>query len=256
MASIPDMGAPFPVRFGDAITLMGMDPLSLQVSSGEAVGIKLSWGVGAHEATPVAGPPYRVSVQLLGQHDLVIAQRESAPGWNDAPISSWPQGENVPDLALIGVPPTACTPDHGVLNIVLYDPTTGERLRHRRCRQTPGDSLRVGAFALPGAERRLWPLSLMGSLTGRQLEPRLAAPGASTRLVLNWQAPGAFPADPWVFVHLIDDVSGERIAQADGPPDLTGRTSAFSICQIRRRLAAITRSSACIDRLPVSPCRS
>ena len=223
-ALVPAMGAPFPVRFGDAITLMGIEPLSLHLSSGEAANIKLWWRAGAHEATPVAAPPYRVSVQLLGQHDLVIAQQDSTPGWNDVPIASWPRGKNVPDLALIGVPSTACTPDHGVLNIALYDPATGERLPATDATGKPlGDSLRVGAFALIGTGGA--PVAAFANgleLTSYELEPRMAAPGASIRLVLQWRAAGAFPADLSVFVHLIDDVSGERIAQADGPPDLTG----------------------------------
>ena len=239
---------------------MGMDPLS-RCRYHPAKRWQLNYHGRAqrcHKATPIAGPPYRVSVQLLGQHDLVIAQREKR-AWLEwhADLFIRLRARTCPTLRLsVGRrqparPIMVCsisssmTRPRGSASAI----DAAGKLLGIVCQWAPLPCLTAGEAPVAAFANGL-------ELTGYELEPRLAAPGASTRLVLNWQAPGAFPANLSVFVHLIDDVSGERIAQADGPPDLTERTSAFSICQIRRRLAAITRSLVCIDRLPVSPCRS
>ncbi len=215
-AAAPPSLLPFPVRFGDGLTLLAAEPLAASLQPGQPLAVRLWWrrdGPAPAEA--------RVSAQLLGEHDRVLAQRDAAPGRGERPLSGWPTGKIVPDLALIGVPRAACPPDRAVLNLAVYDPASGERLAAVAADGSAlGDSVRVGAFELQPGEDGESIAAFAGGVRLRAfiLGPRAVSPGQVVELSLAWEMGSAEMAGVSVFVHLLDDRTGAKVAQADGPP--------------------------------------
>ncbi|MCO6450696.1 MAG: hypothetical protein J5I90_07880 [Caldilineales bacterium] len=207
-------------RFGDQIDLLAVEPQSAEVMPGQALPMRMLW-----RADEAVAQDLRVSVQLLGKYDRVLAQRDSIPGLGARPSAGWQPGEIVPDLALIGIPAAACAPDEGVLNIVLYDADSGERLPVKTPDQADAsDSLRLGEFQLipEPADTPIARFANSLTLNGYDLSARLINPGETITLTLGWGGSAADDADLSAFVHLINEQTGERVAQADGPPILGG----------------------------------
>jgi hypothetical protein len=213
---------PFPVRFGDALTLLAAQPLAASLQPGQALAVRLWWR--RHGPAPAEA---RVSVQLLGENDRIIAQRDAALGRGERPLSAWQPGETVADLVLLGIPGGACPPDLGLLNLAVYDPAGGERLAAVAADGSAllGDSVRLGVFELRPGEEGESVAAFAGGIKLRSfaLTPRLVSPGRPVELSLTWELESAAMAGVSVFVHLIDERTGNKAAQADGPPTARDR---------------------------------
>lgn len=214
----PPATPPFPAHFGDALTLLAAEPLTGSLQPGQPLAVRLWW-----RRQGPAPPGARLSVQLLGEYDRVIAQRDAAPGRGERPLATWRTDEVVPDLALIGVPRGACPPDRAVLNLAVYDPTTGARLGATGADGSAlGDSVRVGDFALRRGENdeEDGVATFAGGMKLRAfaLATRVVSPGQAVALGLEWEAGMEGTQGLAAFVHLIDDRTGAKVAQADGPP--------------------------------------
>ncbi len=200
-------------RFGDSIELLAIEPSADAVRAGEALTVRLWWRAAARVERD-----YTVTAQLLGQHDLIIAQRDTPPGLGARSTSTWATGQIVSDLVLIGIPPTACAPAVAQLNLALYDARTGARLRV----DTGEESFRWGRVEVLSASSSGLRFTDALTLTGYALSPRLVAPGDTLDLTLRWQT-GAQPVEGLrAFVHLVSDADGQKVAQADGAPVLRG----------------------------------
>ncbi len=209
--SLPISATPVDARFGDRIRLVGVELSSQSLQSGEPLAVRLWW------RTMPLDKDYAVSVQLLGQDDLIVAQRESQPMMS--------AGTTIPELALIGLPETTCAPDSAQLNIVLYDPKTGARLPVTDANgHDLGDSLRLGRLSIKrrGDTGNLVDISFGRALTlvSFDVTPRSLAPGETIRLAQTWRAGEKWQEGLSVFVHLVSE-DGKIIAQADGPALLT-----------------------------------
>jgi hypothetical protein len=212
------------VLFGKSIRLLAVETSAETIHPGDALAVRLWW----RAESPVV-QDYRLSVQLLGRDDLIVAQRDGEPGLGVRPISTWSPGKVISDLVLIGLPKTTCAPDIAQLNIVLYDSATGERLRVTGTDgQGVGDSLRLGRFDVKsasgdnsGVNRVDVSFAHALTLTSYKISPRALSPGETLTLSLGWQTGQEWREGLSVFVHLVAD-DGKIIAQADGPPTLTG----------------------------------
>ena len=217
---IPAEATPVGAAFGEGLRLLAVEPVSGVAQPGMALSVRLWW-----RADAVVPRDYAMSVQLLGQKDLIIAQRDGQPGLGMRPTSTWTVGEVVADLALLGVPATACLPDTAQLNIAVYDTASGQRLPVTAANgRSLGDSLRLGAFDVRSAPSTSnAPLASFGdaiTLVGYELAPRALSPGGKLELTLHWQAQPGYGDGLSAFVHLLPEGGGERIVQSDGIPVL------------------------------------
>ncbi len=207
----PASATPVDALFGDGIRLVGVELSSSSLQAGEPLAARLWW-----RGLPVE-KVYAVSVQLLGQDDLVVAQRESQL------IAS--AGTTASQVALLGLPETACAPDSAQLNVVLYEPNSGARLPVTDANgNNLGDSFRFGRVAIERRGDAGNPVDISFgralTLVRYEVSPRSVAPGETVRLTQIWRAGETWRDGLSLFVHMVSD-DGRTVAQADGPAILT-----------------------------------
>ncbi|MFN8482563.1 MAG: glycosyltransferase family 39 protein [Anaerolineae bacterium] len=113
------VGADFP----SAIRLVGYDVASEAIPAGGRVSLRLTW-----QATDAPGSkPLTVFTHLLDANGRVIAQHDSPPANGSRPTTGWTAGEFVADAhdMTVGGDYTG----EASIEIGLYDPATGERVR-------------------------------------------------------------------------------------------------------------------------------
>jgi hypothetical protein len=213
--SPPDSAIWVNAGFGDSTRLDAVEPSSQSLQAGEPLAVRLWW------RTMPLEKDYAVSVQLLGQDDLIVAQRESQLATTEHPATNSAAGTTISQVALIGLPATTCAPDSAQLNIVLYDFKTGARLPVTDANgHDLGDSLRLGRLSIKrrGDTGNQIDISFGRALTlvSFDVTPRSLAPGETVRLAQNWRAGEKWQGGLSVFVHLVSE-DGRIVAQADGP---------------------------------------
>lgn len=223
----------FGVMFGDSIRLMGYRVDKDVVSPGDSLSVTLYW-----EGLSPIEKDYSVFVHLLGEHDLVIAQRDTYPGRGLWPTSLWKPGEVIADAVVLKVPQSAYTPDRAQIEVGVYEFGSGQRLRvvqvpsgcmDSACVADLGDNVRFHSIAIQpvafaanlpeGAAPNRVRFDFEGklALVGYSLDRRAARPGESIVLTLYWQALQPLSEDYTVFAHVL----GEKDtiwAQKDGQP--------------------------------------
>jgi len=217
------------VVFGDASRLMGYQVGGNVVSPGDKLAVTLYW-----EGLQPIERDYSVFVHLLGEHDLVVAQRDTYPGRGLWPTSLWQPGQVIADTVILAIPRSAYTPDRAQIEVGMYDFSSGERLPAVEvpagcvgadCAARLGDNVRFHAVeirpahglgaAVPNPTRFDFEGKL--ALIGYTLDRRAAKPGESFVLTLYWQALQPLSEDYTVFTHVL----GERDAiwaQKDSQP--------------------------------------
>jgi hypothetical protein len=194
---VPEEMTRLDVDFGGQIRLLGVVTDESAIHPGETLGLTLYW-----QALEPVAYDYTVFVHLLGEHDLVIAQRDAQPGLGARPTSRWVPGQAIGDPYLLVLPETTYAPDQAVWEVGLYDAQTGRRLQTG----TGGDNVRFGTIAiLPG----LAPLRLdFGPvvLIGYELDRRALLPGETLHLMMHWDVRPAGARPVQVTVRLV----GER----------------------------------------------
>ena len=218
---LPREALPLHVRFGGAFELAAYDLDHTSLQAGGILNINLYW-----KCLAPADVDYTVFIHLLGQHELIIAQRDAYPCLGACPTRGWRPGEIRMDAHMLAVPVTAYRPDDAQLEVGLYERKTGRRLAATDAGGAPlGDNVRFGHLTvLPAtAASPPNPMSINWNdeiaLVGYDLSTRAVRTGQSVRLTLHWQGLRPVHEDYSVFVHLLSE-GGQRVAQADGWPQL------------------------------------
>ncbi len=108
---------------GGTITLVGYQLGADRLASGEIIALRLIWRA---ETTPTER--FKVFVHLVDAAGVRWAQNDAEPLAGHFPTTLWPPGQNVEDQYSIAIPAGA-PPGVYILNVGLYRPDDGQRLR-------------------------------------------------------------------------------------------------------------------------------
>ncbi len=213
------------MQFGEQIALTAYRSWNLQPMAGEVTQLQLEWQASSR---PVRR--YKTFLQLLDEHDHVIAQRDAEPAGESNPTDRWQAGEVVTDNHGLLIPPG--TPPGTYRRIVgMYDRETMERLRQpngedhldlprvtvRRAAKPPS----LAALEMQHTQRfEFGAITLLGHDAYKR-DYRYAPqtplyPGDRLHLTFYWQAQIKPRADWWLLATL-NDGSGNPVAQIEGP---------------------------------------
>ncbi len=109
--------------FGGVMRLLGYNLETETVEPGGQVEVTLYW-----EALAPTDRDYTVFVHLLGEWELLVAQRDTFPGLGRLSTTWLEPGFRWADRYVVPVPDTAYAPDVAQVEVGLYDATTGARL--------------------------------------------------------------------------------------------------------------------------------
>ena len=231
------------VLFGDRIRLMGYWVDKDVVSPDDTLSVTLYW-----EGLAPIERDYSVFVHLLGEHDLVIAQRDTYPGRGLWPTSLWKPGEVIADAVVLNVPQSAYAPDRAQIEVGMYDFSSGHRLRAVQipsdctgpaCVVDLGDNVRFHSVAVQpvttagklsvGVVPNPVRFDFEGKLTliGYSLDRRAARPGESLVLTLYWQALQPLHEDYTVFTHVLGKKDAIWAQKDSQPQDGAAPTSSW-----------------------------
>ena len=234
------------VDFGAAdsagvMRLLGYDLEAEAVEPGGQVGVTLYW-----EALAPADRDHTVFVHLLGEGELLVAQRDTFPGLGRLSTTWLEPGFRWADRYVIQVPDVAYAPDVAQVEVGLYDAGSGARLSAVGPDGEPlGDNLRFGQVHLPA---RLGdypnPVSInfgdRMELVGYDLDRRAVRPGETVTLALHWRGLRRMDVNYTVSAQLVD-VEQRKAAQHDGwPLDGTAPTTAWEPGQVLTDTVALT----------------
>ncbi len=122
---VPAMQHAISTTLGNQVSLLGYALSDQEVAPGRSFTVTLIWRA---EATGIAG--HVVFVHLLNQEEQICAQSDRVPALGTRPTTGWVAGEVIRDLHRLILPPDAPVGRY-VLEVGMYDPTDGERLRIR-----------------------------------------------------------------------------------------------------------------------------
>ncbi len=206
------------VDFGGVLRLLGYDLRAQSVYPGDAVELTLCW-----EAVHAAERDYTVFVHLLGDHELVVGQRDTYPGLGLLSTTWLEQGSRWADSYVIAVPATAYTPDTVEIEVGLAHVPTGERLPATGSGGEPlGDNVRFGRVEIvppPGETPNPVSIDFGGlmRLGGYDVSRRLAQPGDVATVTLYWSAQRPIGDEYSVSVQFVDSAQ-RKAAQHDAWP--------------------------------------
>ncbi len=210
---------PADVTFGEGVRLVGYALESETAAPGETFAVTVCW-----EALAPMDTDYSVFVHLVGEGDLIVAQRDHYPGRGNAATSTWQPGQRILEQFVVQVPASARTPDTARLCLGLYDLSSGQRLPVRGAGlEADADQFCMGQVALPARVLDGVPNPMRADLDGRvalvgySLDQVAAAPGESLDLTLYWEALADLDVNYSVFAQIIGD-DGQIYAQMDGWP--------------------------------------
>ncbi|GAB4402630.1 MAG: hypothetical protein Kow00123_13130 [Anaerolineales bacterium] len=235
VGALPASATPLHVRFGTAIQLLGYETAAEEVRPGHPLTITLYW-----QASAPVGDDVYAFVHLLGEHDIVIAQRDGVPCMGGCPTRGWQAGQIYADRVLLALPQTAYAPDRAVWEVGFFSPADGHRLpAYAESGAALGDHIRFGSVSvLPNAGNVPNPQDIRFegkiALVGYDIDRRAAAPGETLRITLYWKALASVDKDYTVFVHLLGegaDIWGQRDSMPQGG---LAPTSAWQVGQIIR----------------------
>jgi len=210
VAAIPH---PLGTDFGGTMRLLGYDLETKSVKPGGQVAVTLYW-----ESLSPTGQDYAVFVHLLGEHELLAAQRDTLPGLGLLSTTWLEPGYRWADRYVITVPETAYAPDVVQVEVGLYDAVTGARL----LASSGGDNARFGRIELRARSGDVPnPISInfgeRMELAGYDLDRRAARPGEPVTLTLYWRGRREMDANYTISAQLIDPAQ-RKAAQHDGWP--------------------------------------
>lgn len=222
-AGVPPDALPLGIVFGNKVELLAYQvDLSRNpevLRPGDVLEVTLYW-----QCLMPMQSDYVVFVHLLGDHELVIAQRDAAPCLGACPTRGWKPGQIFADAHMIALPTTAYSPDRAKLEVGLYEPQSQQRLQAATTEgRSLGDNARFHQFRIePSVESPLPnPMQMNFDnqiiLAGYDLDSRIVAPGQTIGLTLYWQARQDVSHNYSVFTHLLSE-EGERVAQMDSWP--------------------------------------
>jgi hypothetical protein len=164
-----------------------------------------------------------VFVHLLGEGELLVAQRDTFPGVGLLSTTWLEPGFRWTDRYVLQVPGTAYAPDTAQIQVGLYDSTSGARLPVAGAGGEPvGDNVRFGRVQVrprPGdVPNPIWVnFGNRMALVGYDVERRVARAGETVALTLYWQGLEPMDVNYTVSAQYVD--AGQRkAAQQDGWP--------------------------------------
>jgi len=248
-AELDAIDRPLDVRFDGVMRLLGYSLSREEVGPGQQVPVTLYW-----EALGPADRDYTVFVHLVGEADLLVAQRDTYPGLGQLSTTWLEPGFRWADRTVLRVPPTAYGPDVAEVAVGLYD-ATGARLAAEGSQGEPwGDHVRFGRIRIRPRAGQL-PNSVevnfghRMALVGYDLSARSVRAGETVSLTLYWQGLRAMETNYTVSAQLVDR-DQRKAAQNDGwPLDGTAPTAAW---QPDQALTEVRGLSVYPDALPGS----
>ncbi|MGD2179186.1 MAG: glycosyltransferase family 39 protein [Anaerolineae bacterium] len=206
------------VDFDSAMRLLGYHVESQATRPGGQVAATLYW-----EAIVPTEEDYTVFVHLLGEHDLLVAQRDTFPALGLLSTTWLEPGFRWADRYVLQLPATAYAPDKAQIEVGLFTAGTGERLPAVESNGEPsGDNVHFGHVeiqAQTGAVPN--PISVnFGDrlrLTGYDLSQRAARPGETITLTLHWEGLRSMEHNYTVSAQLVDPAQ-RKAAQHDSWP--------------------------------------
>ena len=216
--------------FGGVMRLLGYDLETEMVEPGGQVAVTLYWEAlaPADQVRARSPRPYTVFVHLLGEHDLLVAQRDTFPGLGLLSTTWLEPGYAWADRYALQVPPTAYAPDLAQVEVGLYDATTEARLPA----STGGDNVRFGQVeirARPGDAPN--PISVnfdnQMALVGYDLDRRAVRPGETVALTLYWRGLRRMDVNYTVSVQFVNSDWVKAAQQDTWPVGGTAPTSTW-----------------------------
>lgn len=217
---LPASATTLDARFGESLRLLGYEWVDKGIHPGQVIDLTLYW-----QAQEGLAEGLHAFTHLLGEHDIVVAQRNGVPCMGGCPVRGWTPGTVIADRVLLALPQTAYAPDSAQWEIGFVDPVTGQRLPvYDAAGNLAGDNLRFGSAAiLPNQGSAPNPQDIHFEdkivLVGYDLDRRAAAPGETIRVTLYWKALAPMSTDYTVFVHLTGegmDIWGQQDSQPQG----------------------------------------
>jgi hypothetical protein len=207
------------VSFGGVMKLLGYELETESAQPGDAFTLTLYW-----QSLVEMNEDYSVFIHLLGENELIVAQRDMYPGQGLYPTSLWSVGDTIANRYVLILPETVFTPNQAQLEVGLYDFATGERLMaYGPNGELLGDNARfqeisVLALAEGGIPNPMHVnFSDQIALVGYDLDHRKVEAGEDVSLTLYWQALAKMQEDYVVFVHLL--LGADQIwARVDSQP--------------------------------------
>jgi len=206
--------------------LLGYDLEAEAVRPGGQVEVTLYW-----EALSPTDRDYTVFVHLLGEGELLVAQRDTYPGLGLLSTTWLEPGFRWADRYVLQVPGTAYAPDVAQIEVGVYDAATGVRLAARGSDgELLGDNVRFGRVAVRPAPGDIPnPIAVnfgdRMALVGYDLSERVARPGDEVALTLVWRALQQMDVNYTVSAQLVD-AEMRKAAQRDGWPQGGGAPTA------------------------------
>jgi hypothetical protein len=189
------------VDFGDVMRLLGYDIETPSVEPGSQVALTLYW-----EARASTDRPYSVFVHLLGEGDLLIAQRDTYPGLGSLSTTQLEPGMRWADRYVIRMPETAYAPDMAQVAIGLYNHSDWSRLPA----SSGGDHARFGQIEVRALEGDVPnPTSVnfddKMALVGYDLDHRVVKPGEELALTMYWRGLKRMDYNYAISAQIVDD---------------------------------------------------
>ena len=204
--------------FGGVLRMLGYDVTVDEAQPGDGVEVMLYW-----EALSPADRDYTVFVHLLGEEELLVAQRDTFPGLGRLSTMRLEPGFCWADRYVLRVPSTAYAPDVAQIEVGVYDAATGTRLSAVASGgERLGDQVRFGRVEIragPGAVPNPISVNFGGqmALVGYDLDRRMARPGEEITLTLYWQGLRRMGVDYTVSTQFVD-AAQRKAAQQDAWP--------------------------------------
>jgi hypothetical protein len=201
----------------DVMRLLGYEVEGHRTVAGDTVAVSLFW-----EALGPAHSESTVFVHLLGQAELLVAQRDTFPGLGLLSATRLEPAYRWRDRYVLQIPETAFAPNTAEIELGMYDTATGARFRASTPGGDTGDHVRFSRIEIaPKAGDTPNPLTVRFgagmTLAGYDLDRRVARPGEEVGLTLQWEARKPMQADYTVSAQLVD-VRQQKAAQVDSWP--------------------------------------
>jgi len=228
------VGAEFGAADLDVVMrLLGYDLETEAVQPGGEVEMTLYW-----EALAPTDRDYTVFVHLLGEGELLVAQRDTFPGLGRLSTTWLEPGFRWADRTVVQVPDTAYAPETAQVEVGLYDAATGARLPAVSLDGQPlGDNVRFGQVEIhprPGDVPN--PISVnfddRMALIGYDLDRRVVRPGDGVTLTLHWRGLERMDVNYTVSTQLVDAGQRKAAQQDSWPVDGAAPTAAWEPGQV------------------------
>jgi len=239
---------PMEAEFDGVMRLLGYGLATETTQPGGQVEVTLYW-----EALGTTDRDQVVFVHLLGEEELLLAQRDTFPGLGRLSTTWLEPGFRWTDRTVLQLPATAFAPDVAQVEVGLYDDVTGARLPVVMPEgEPPRDNVRFGKVevrALPGDLPNPVAVNFGDrmALVGYDLDRRAVRPGGTVTLTLYWQGLREMDVDYTVSTQLVD-TDQRKAAHYDGwPLDGAAPTTTWEPGQV---LADVRALSVSPDALP------